>query len=88
MLRIPGTYNSKNGVQVRIINRWETLTKIPDINLLIGSFMAYITGQKLKEKENRRQLERKYCENLIRLDYTHSNNNKDKSSVFCPTTIC
>ena len=77
MLRIPDTYNSKNGAQVRIINRWDTLAKIPDINLLIGSFTAYLTSNKLKEEESRRQLERKYSENLTRLDYDYPNYNKD-----------
>ena len=78
MLRIPGTYNSKNGAQVRIIKRCDTLTKIPNINLLIGSFMAYLTSNKLKEEESRRQLKRKYSENLTRLDYTYPSNNKDR----------
>jgi hypothetical protein len=76
MLRIPGTYNSKNDTQIRIINRWDTLTKIADINLLIGSFMAYLTGQRLKEEESKRRQERKYYENLIRLDYNYLNNYK------------
>jgi hypothetical protein len=49
MLRIPGTYNSKNNAQVRIIKKWNNNNR-PDIALLLGSFCAYLTDQKLKEE--------------------------------------
>jgi len=47
MLRIPGTYNSENNAQVRIIKKWNY--ERPHINLLIGSFYAYLKDQKIKQ---------------------------------------
>lgn len=47
MLRIPGTYNSNNNAQVRIIKKWDYSR--PDISLLIGSFCASLKDQKIKE---------------------------------------
>jgi hypothetical protein len=47
MLRIPGTYNSNNNAQVRIIKKWDYSR--PDISLLIGSFCAYLKDRKIKE---------------------------------------
>jgi hypothetical protein len=54
MLRIPGTYNSKNNAQVSIIKRWDNSIK-PRITLLLGSFSAYLKDQKLKEQRIRQQ---------------------------------
>lgn len=50
MLRIPGTYNSKNDAQVRIVKKWDY--KRPDISLLIGSFCAHLSDQKLKQERS------------------------------------
>ena len=54
MLRIPGTYNSKNNAQVSIIKRWDNNNR-PRITLLLGSFCAYLKDQKLKEQTIRQQ---------------------------------
>jgi hypothetical protein len=48
MLRIPGTYNSKNNTMVEIIQEWDN--NRPRITLLLGSFCAYHKDQQLKEK--------------------------------------
>ena len=48
MLRIPGTYNSKNNAQVSVVKRWDN--NRPRITLLLGSFCAYLKDQKLKEQ--------------------------------------
>ena len=47
MLRVPGTYNSKNNASVEIIKKWDY--NRPKITLLLGSFCAYLKDQKLKE---------------------------------------
>jgi hypothetical protein len=48
MLRIPGSVNSRINAQVRIINKWDG--NRPNINLLIGTFCAYLKEQQLKEQ--------------------------------------
>jgi hypothetical protein len=53
MLRVPGSYNSKEHAidpQVRIIKKW-TNDYRPNINLLVGSFCAYLKDQKIKAKK-------------------------------------
>lgn len=46
MLRIPGSYNSKNNAMVKIIKKWDN--NRPSItSLLLGSFCAYLKSQKL-----------------------------------------
>jgi Primase X len=53
MLRIPGSYNSKEHAidpPVRIIKEWNNDYR-PNINLLVGSFCAYLKDQKIKEKK-------------------------------------
>jgi hypothetical protein len=62
MIRIPGTFNYKCILQgkdpeVRIIQRWNRYR--PKINLLLGSFHAYLVDQKKKIKELQRQKELK-----------------------------
>lgn len=58
MIRIPGSYNSKciqegRYSEVKVIQRWNGLR--PKINLLLGSFYAYLVDEKLKENERREQ---------------------------------
>ena len=48
MLRIPGTYNSKNNAQVSTVRRWDN--NRPRITLLLGSFCAYLKDQQLREQ--------------------------------------
>jgi hypothetical protein len=57
MVRIPGSYNSKclaygdnnDGTQVKIIQRWNGYR--PKINLLAGSYYAYLIDQKITESQ-------------------------------------
>lgn len=53
MLRVPGTYNSKNNVVVEIIQKWDN--NRPRITLLLGSFCSYLKDQKLKEQKSLQQ---------------------------------
>lgn len=46
MLRIPGTYNSENNAQVRIIKKWDGNRL--DISLFIGTFCAFLKDQEIK----------------------------------------
>ena len=60
MIRIPGSFNSKcvlkgRDPEVRIIQRWDGYR--PKINLLLGSFHAYLVDQKKKIRELQRQNE-------------------------------
>ncbi|MGC1134465.1 MAG: hypothetical protein WA941_16675 [Nitrososphaeraceae archaeon] len=48
MLRVPGTYNSKNNTMVKIIIKWDN--RRPKITLLLGSFCAYLKDKRLKEQ--------------------------------------
>jgi hypothetical protein len=62
MIRIPGSFNSKcvlkgEDPEVRIIQRWDGYR--PKINLLLGTFHAYLVDQKKKIKESQRQKELK-----------------------------
>jgi Primase X len=47
MLRIPGSINSKNGIQVKVVKKWDG--NRPHIKLLIGSFCSYLREQEIKE---------------------------------------
>ena len=49
MLRIPGSVNSKNNTQVKIVKKWDG--NWPKINLLIGTFCAYLKDQSIKEQK-------------------------------------
>ena len=67
MIRIPGSFNSKcilegKDPEVRIIQRWDGQLR-PKINLLLGSFHAYLVDQRIKELQ--RQKELKVPGNLI-----------------------
>ena len=62
MIRIPGSFNSKcvlkgEDPEVRIIQRWDGYR--PKINLLLGTFHAYLVDQKKKIRELQRQKELK-----------------------------
>jgi hypothetical protein len=64
MIRIPGTFNYKCILQgkdpeVRLIQRWNGYR--PKINLLLGSFHAYLVDQKkIKELQRQKELKEKY----------------------------
>jgi hypothetical protein len=44
LLRIPGSYNSKNMSQVRIVQKWNGASKV-SLNLLYDKFLAYLIDQ-------------------------------------------
>jgi Primase X len=44
LLRIPGSYNSKNMSQVKIIHKWDSNSKVP-LHLLYSKFLAYLVDQ-------------------------------------------
>jgi hypothetical protein len=41
MLRIPGSFNSKNNVQVGVVQKWDGTSKV-QLNLLYSRFLAYL----------------------------------------------
>jgi hypothetical protein len=67
MIRIPSSFNSKcilegKDPEVRIIQRWDGCR--PKINLLLGSFQAYLVDQRIKESRRQKDLE-KYRKNYV-----------------------
>ncbi len=50
LLRITGSINSKNNAQVKLVSEFNNKAPLPNINLLIGSFYAYIRDQQSKEQ--------------------------------------
>jgi non-catalytic primase subunit PriX-like protein len=52
MLRIPGSINSKNNLQVTVIKKWDGCR--PNIRLLVGSFCAYLHDQTRAESRQRK----------------------------------
>ena len=44
LLRIPGSYNSKNMSQVSIVQKWNGISKVP-LDLIYGKFLAYLIDQ-------------------------------------------
>jgi hypothetical protein len=51
MIRIPGSYNSKNHCQVRIIQRWDG--QRPYINWILRDFRRYLIQKKFKPEKKR-----------------------------------
>jgi Primase X len=47
MLRIPGSFNSKNNVQIRIVQKWKGPYKVP-VHLLYDKFLNYLINQSQK----------------------------------------
>jgi len=60
MLRIPGSFNSKYNKdnEVRIIQKWDGYR--PPINLLLGSFHAYLVEEKINDIKLQKRLEKRY----------------------------
>jgi hypothetical protein len=65
MIRIPGSFNSKciikgRDPEVRIIQRWDGYR--PKINLLLGTFHAYLVDQKkkIRELQRRNEIKQRY----------------------------
>src|SRR5215208_6163383 len=66
MIRIPSSFNSKcilegKDPEVRIIQRWDGCR--PKINLVLGSFHAYLVDHRIKESRRQKHLE-KYGKNM------------------------
>jgi hypothetical protein len=53
MLRIPGSINSKNGQEVKLIQQWNN--KRIEINYLLRDFRRYLIGEKFKPKAPKKQ---------------------------------
>jgi Primase X len=77
MLRIPGSHNSKcvqknnytadSSTQVRIVKKWNGKIRAP-IYLLVGSFLAYLVDQNIKEIQQRKK------QQFSKYRYDNSNN--------------
>jgi hypothetical protein len=52
MLRIPGSINSKNGQEVKLIQQWNN--KRVEINYLLRDYRRYLIGEKFKPKAIRK----------------------------------
>jgi hypothetical protein len=53
MLRIPGSINSKNGQEVKLIRQWNN--RRVEINYLLRDFRRYLIGEKFKPKPARKR---------------------------------
>jgi hypothetical protein len=61
MIRIPGSYNSKSSEtnnEVKIFQKWDGYR--PSINLLLGTFHAFLVVQKIKEMKLKKRIEKRY----------------------------
>jgi Primase X len=57
LLRVPGSINSKNNAQVKIVRELDKKAPLPNINLLIGSFYVYLKDQEIKESRYRNTIQ-------------------------------
>jgi hypothetical protein len=74
LLRIPGSINSKNNAQVKIVNRFNGKTPTPSINLLIGSFYAHISDQEIRKS--------RYKKAITQISFHNNNKNNDHKSIY------
>jgi hypothetical protein len=85
MLRVPGSINSKNNVQVKIVKRFDQKTQsIPNINLLIGSFCAYLADQQIKQaRYNYRAVgQQQSTSSFYNNNNSNSNNNHQENIIY------
>ena len=63
LLRIPGSYNSKNMSQVKIVQKWNSTSKIP-LHLLYSKFLAYLIdqGSKVVKHDNSKTIP--FCQKM------------------------
>jgi hypothetical protein len=54
MMRIPGSINSKNNSEVKIIQRWDGVNR-PAINYLLADFCVYLANKKARELRKRQR---------------------------------
>ena len=81
MLRVPGSINSKNNVQVKIVKRFDQKAQsIPNINLLIGSFCAYLADQQIKEARYNKVIDQQSTSSFY--NNSNSNNNHQESIIY------
>lgn len=62
LIRIPGTFNSKNSEEVRIVQRWNG--EWPPIQLITTDLMVYLIQKridKIQEKEKEQKLRAKFA---------------------------
>lgn len=63
MMRIPGSINSKNNSEVKIIQQWNGVNR-PGINYLLADFCVYLANKKARElREQQRQRRRQQPHN-------------------------
>ena len=69
LLRIPGSYNSKNMCQVNIVQKWNDTLKVP-LQLLYSKFLAYLIdqGSKIAKHDNTT-----FSENVMSANVTRKN---------------
>jgi hypothetical protein len=76
MLRIPGSYNSKNNAQVLIIRKWQNTSAVPSIKPLLRDFRRYLIDQQLKELQSKsRHIER------FDIGYSTTNTNENSHNI-------
>ena len=68
MLRIPGSINSKNGQEVRVVRKWDGYR--PEINYMLRDFRHWLIDQTLRQEQEQRQQKK-----------THSDSSENKSSI-------
>jgi hypothetical protein len=88
MLRIPGSYNSKNMTQVKIVQKWNSTSKVPT-HLLYSKFLAYLVNQgqnltKHRSKTHVTLLENGSLSQLSVLQRFYQRRNKKKNKKFIP----
>ena len=72
LLRIPGSYNSKNMSQVVIIQKWDGTSKVP-LHLLYDKFLAYLIDQDSKISNHRHNNTNNYTLTILseNANYAH-----------------
>jgi hypothetical protein len=71
-MRIPGSINSKNGCEVKLVQEWDGNTR-PAINYLLADFCVYLANkrtQELRERRWRRQRGRQWQPQNHNASYT------------------
>lgn len=88
MLRIPGSFNSKNNVQVRIMQKWNGTSKV-SAHLLYDKFLAYLVtqGQNLTKHRSKHRALLSEDGSILQLSVLQRfcqrrNNNYEKNCIF------
>jgi hypothetical protein len=87
MLRIPGSFNSKNNVQVKVVQKWNSTFKV-SAHLLYGKFLAYTVdkGQNLTKHRSKTALleNGSLSQSVNVLQRFYQRRNKNKKNKFVP----